>query len=522
MLGSHNIIGGKRSVEALIGLDLGTTNIKGVAYATSGMPLATASMPTPAIEQGLRRACHDPQALWGQMAAVIRDLVVALPAQAHLAGLAIASFGEAGVPLDARGEALYPVIAWYDERTAPQAAWWAQHMGEAEIYRHTGLPLGHTFTLNKLLWLREAEPEIYGRLSKWLCISDYMAYRLTGEQRMGYSLASRTMALDLRERRWSSEMLSCAGIAPDILPPLSAEGTLVGYVTPAAARETGLAQGTPVYIGGHDHVCGALAMGAFEPGVVLDSTGTTEAELVTLDGAAEYLDAADLSFCLGCHVARGRYYAIGSILGAGSMIGWLAGLLWGAEQSAGRDKVLQAFTQAAGESPVGAHGLYLLPHLAGAGSPDRDSTARGVFVGLSLAHTRADMARAAIEGLSYELRLLWEALERFAHHPITGVICAGGGARNALWSQVKADVTDRSLAIPANTEAVTLGAALLAGLGAGIYRDEREAMQQLSIPSVQLQPHADDARRYARLYRLLTTEIRPLAIALGHKSLEER
>ena len=505
-------------MDVLLGLDLGTTNIKGVAYSTAGMPLVVASRSTPTIEQGLRRACHDPQTLWGQMAAVIREVVSGLPVQTRPVGLAIASIGEAGVPLDAHGDVLYPLIAWYDERTAPQAAWWAQHMGEVEIYRHTGLPLGHTFTLNKLLWLREEEPEVYARLSRWLCVSDYMAYRLTGEQLIGYSLASRTMAFDLRERRWSEEMLSCAGIAPAIWPPVCPEGTLVGYVTPDAAHQTGLAQGTPVYVGGHDHVCGALAMGVFVPGIVLDSTGTTEAELTTLDSIYEYIDAGDLSFCLGCHVARGRYYTIGSILGAGSMVSWLAELLWNPEHLAGGDEALQALTLAASMSPPGARGLYLLPHLAGAGSPDRDSTARGVFVGLSLAHTRADMARAAMEGLSYELRLLWAALEQFTHQPIRRVISVGGGARNALWSQIKADITGRALAVPEHTEAATLGAALLAGLGAGVYRDEEHALRCLMIPTNQVHPQAESVRCYDRFFQQLMGEIRPLAVELGRKS----
>lgn len=505
-------------MDVLLGVDVGTTNTKGVAYTAEAQPLIIASRPTPTQDVGLRQAQHDPEALWQGVASVLREVTARLPAQAHVAGMAVASVGEAGVPLDSHGQALYPVIAWYDERTASQAEWWAAAIGATEVYRRTGLPLGHTFTLNKLLWLREKEPEVFRRMSKWLCVADYIAYRLTGEQCMGYSLASRTMALDLRHRRWSAEMLGYAAISASVFPELRPEGALVGYVTDDAAHVLGLPQGVPVFVGGHDHICGGLAVGAYYPGVVLDSTGTTEAELVTLETVDEHLDRADLSFCLGCHAARGRYYAIGSILGAGSMVSWLADLLWPAERHADHEVALQALTRAAGQSTPGARGLYILPHLAGAGSPDRDSTARGVLVGLSLAHTRADMARAAIEGLAYELRLLWEALERFSGQPIARVISVGGGARNPLWSQIKADVTGRKLEIPEHVEAVTLGAAILAGVGVGIYHDEDDARERISISATYVQPQAQSTSFYDGQYQLLLREIRPLATALGRKS----
>jgi xylulokinase len=506
------------ALDALLGIDLGTTNVKGVAYTTDGRPLAEASQPTPSTLQGPRRACQDPETLWQAAAGVMRAVRARLPAEASIVGLAIASVGEAGVPLDAQGQALYPIIAWYDERSVPQAAWVAQTLGEAEVYRHTGLPLEHSFTLNKLLWLRQEEPQIYARLRKWLCVADYVAYRLTGEQAMGYSLASRTMALDLRKRQWSEEILRGVGIDAAWFPPLSAEGTLVGRVHAAAARATGLPQGTPVYVGGHDHVCGALAVGAFTSGVVLDSTGTTEAELVTVQDIDAHLRAADPSFCLGCHVARERYYMLGAILGAGSMMSWLANLLWGAEGSVEREQALLALSEAAASSPLGANGLYILPHLAGAGSPQRSSTARGVFAGLNLAHTRADLARAAIEGLAFELRVLWEAIEAFTNTPIRRVIAVGGGARNALWNQIKANVTGRALYVPAHTEATTLGAALLAGLGAGVYRDEEDAQAHMHIPMTEAQPEAEALRAYAALYRQIADHIRPLAAELGRRS----
>jgi xylulokinase len=503
-------------VDTLLGIDVGTTNIKAVLYNARGEALAEAARPTPTGHEGGRRAHHDADALWQATAAAIRRVMAQEEAH-HPLGLCVASIGEAGVPLDRHNQPLYPIVAWYDERTVPQAHWWAEALGAQRIYRLTGLPLNHTYTLNKILWLKQERPEVYARLNKWLCVSDYITYRLTGEQGMGLSLASRTMALELRTRRWSVEMLETVGISSSYLPQLVAEGSPIGSVCKEAAVETGLPQGTPVYVGGHDHVCGALAVGAFEPGVVLDSTGTTEAELTTIERVEGPLQRTERAFCLGCHVAAERYYAIGGILGAGSMLEWMADLLWPQEGLERREEAIAALTQAAAASQPGANGLYLLPHMAGAGSPDRAPTARGVFCGLGLEHTRADLARAAIEGLAIELRVLLSALEQFTGQSIERIICVGGGTRNALWNEIKAQVLGRPLHIPKHTEGVTLGAAILAGLGAGVYAHEQDAMAKVRAQLGRIEPTREGADRYQRIYQRIE-ELRPLCTTLGRKS----
>jgi len=499
-----------------LGIDVGTTNTKAVAYSLRGARLAEASVPTPSVSEGARRALQHPDALWDTVRTAIRTVVRALPEDAGLVGMAIASVAEAGVPLNAHGHPVHPIIAWYDERAAPQCAALVAALGEEAIYRITGLPPTPIFTLNKLLWLRDNAPEAWARLARWLCVSDYIAYRLTGEQAMGYSLASRTLAFDLERRVWSEELLGYAGLRHAHLPPAQPEGTLVGRVV--ASAETDLPVGLPVFVGGHDHVCGALAVGAFEPGVVLDSTGTTEAELATLLEVRSHLSAGDLSFSLGCHTARGRYYAIGSILGAGSTMGWMAGLLWPEEAAAGRDAALAAMTAAATESPLGAQGLYLLPHLSGAGAPRRSPSARGLLAGLNLGHTRGDIARATIEGMAFELRLLLEALERYTGREIREIVAVGGGARNTVWTQIKADVTGRTLSVPEHTEAAALGAAVLAGIGSGAFRDEAHAHAEMAPTTRPVHPDEASRHAYETLYQRLMTQIRPLASELGRAS----
>jgi xylulokinase len=501
-------------MEALIGIDLGTTNIKVVAYSIRGEVLAEYSQATPTTIQGTRQAIIDPGLLWQLAAHSLSEVVQRLPGPGVILGVAIASVGEAGVPLDDDGQPLFPILAWFDERTVPQALRASQQLGEKRIYQATGLPPGHTYSVYKLLWLQEHEPEVYRRMQNWLSVGDWVSYCLCGQKWMGYSQASRTMALDLAKREWWGEGLAELGIKVSIWPTLAAEGTLAGEVTVRAAAETGLRQGTPVYLGGHDHVCGALACGAIRPGIVLDSTGTTEAELTTIEQIDHHLAEADLSFCLGCHVARRKYYITGGILGAGSLLSWLAELLWPSQELI-RTEAIENLSQLAMHSPRGANGLYLLPHFAGAGSPDRSSTARGVITGLSLAHNRADLARAAIEGLAFELRTLWEAMVQHTGHQLEGAIVAGGGARNMFWNQIKADITGMTLQVPNNVEAVTRGAALLVGLGTGVYRDETEAVVQPQKALRNILPEPEASQFYETHFCNYISQVRPQAVQLG-------
>lgn len=502
-------------MELLVGIDIGTTNVKVAAYTFSGCLVGEASHPTPVRQTGLRQAEIVPADLWQITCRCITELTSQLDASGSIAGLAVASVGEAGIPVDARGEALFPIIAWYDERTVPQAARINQLFSVQELYRITGLPPGHTYTLHKLLWLKENHQAVLEGAAGWLAVCDWIAVCMGAVPCMGYSQASRTLALDLARRCWWLEGLSTAGLSAGLFPHLVAEGSRIGSVSEQAARLTGLQRGTPIYLAGHDHVCGALAVGVIAPGVVLDSTGTTEAELTTISQVSPYLAQADLAFCLGCHVVRDTCYATGGILGAGSLLNWLAGILF---PDADPRQAVEALSTLAGASPHGAHGLYLLPHLAGAGSPDRSSTARGVAAGLSLLHSRADIARAAFEGLAFELRVLWDALERFTGQSVVKAVTVGGGARNRFWNQLKADITSRTLEVPDHSEAVTRGAALLAGIGAGLYHDAAHAAAITRQPASQVVPDVQEMSFYRRHWDAYTSQVRPASAALGRLS----
>ena len=484
-------------MDYLLGIDVGTTNTKAVLYDLAGQMRAVASAPTPVTEEGAGRATHDPEALYQTTVAVIRQAVAGVEDPACVRGLAVSSMAESGVPLDAQGRPLYPVIVWHDIRTIPYQAWWSETAGDERLYAITGLQPGHIYSLNKILWLRDHEPAAYARLHSWLSVSDYVAYRLSGMLAMSYPQACRTLAFDLHTGDWSPELLNAAGVPASVFPPALPSGQALGPLRAEAAAACGLSRHTLVSVGGHDHICAAVASGVISPGAMLVSSGTVEAALGVLERPRTEPAVLALGLHCGMHAVPGRYYLIGGILGAGPLLSWLVQELL---QKPLDDEGYRALSEAAAASPRGARGLFLLPYLGGAGAPRRAPQATGAYLGLRLHHTRADLVRAAFEGLGYELRHLVECFRPLMPAREAPLRTVGGGARNPFWLQLRADMTGRTVEVPAGTERAALGAALLGGLGAGLY-DNIEAAAAAAYRAEQtFHPNPEAYREYSAWY----------------------
>lgn len=481
----------------LLGVDFGTTNVKAVVFDEQGEVLSQASNRTPVVTEGHLRAHHDPEECWRTMAATIRQAVDGLPT-AHVDALCISSLGEAGLFLDEHDRPVYPIIAWFDDRSSPQRDWWRETLGAVEVFRICGVHLDYIFSINKMMWIRDNEPEAFRRAKRWLCVNDYLAWRLTGEQGMSPAIASRTMAFDVAGRRWSGRMLGLARMDASLMPPIVESGTEVGRVTARAAAETGLPAGTPVVVGGHDHLCGALAVNVIGPGPVLNSVGTAEVIMVATEKFSPPGDDPEQAgFSCGCHVVPARYYALGGLRCSGPLSEWLARTLGGCVPGDG--SVFARMSAAGLESPAGAKGLFVLPFVSG-GRPHRDTEARGVFFGLTTSHTVADIVRAAFEGLSYELRWDIGVMEAFTGARVERLTAIGGGTRNDLWLRVKADITGCPIEISARAEGAALGAALLGGLGIGLYRDVADAARAGYRIERTVEPDATAHERYSDWY----------------------
>lgn len=299
---------------------------------------------------------------------------------------------------------------------------------------------------------------------------------------MDYSIASRTMMLDVRTRTWSEEILDHAKIPLEILPKTVPSGTLAGRVTAAAAQQCGLGEGTPVFTGGHDHICGALGAGVVEPGTVLDSSGTCEEILIAAKTLKECSELSRMGFNAGFHVVPDRYYLSGGIPASGAAVDWFR------REFSGNS-----------ESIPGAKGLLFLPHLRGSSSPQRDKDSRGAFIGIRDTHRWGDFMQAVYEGVAFELRVCAEQLLR-GDQP-RRVVSIGGGTKDSHWMQVKADVLNSKIEVPSVQECTAFGVALLAGVGAGIYQDPRDAARQTYRVGKTVTPRQETRALYDQLFQ---------------------
>ncbi|HHY46760.1 MAG TPA: hypothetical protein GX506_05600 [Firmicutes bacterium] len=469
--------------DCLLGIDVGTTHIKAVIFDPSGKEITKTVLDTPKSVDEKGWTTMDPEAIWDTTARAVSETISLLrPDGWRIAGIATASMGESGVPLDRHGDPIYPIIAWYDLRTEPQARWWDETVGRARTVAITGLGTKPMYSAPKILWILQNVDRARARLATWLPVSDFIAYKLTGNQATDFSQASRTMLFDQARRDWSGELLQLSGIPGGILPAAVPSGTLVGHVHSEASRKTQIPQGTPVFAGGHDHVCGALAAGAISPGRVLDSCGTAESILVSCQNAGIAQLACSSGFSFGHHVVRDTHYVMGGIPSSGGAIEWFI------QEFCRENRSYQAATDLARESPPGSHGVIFVPRLLGSGPPTRDKDATGAFARIHSGTTLSDFARSIFEGLSFELKLAIEAMERVLAQEISSLIAIGGGAKNDFWLSIKASALGIPIEVPEVTESTALGAALLAGIGAGLYRDEMDAVKKTSRISARFAP----------------------------------
>jgi xylulokinase len=475
----------------LLGLDVGTTATKALLFDLGGHVCASASVPYRLITPQSGWVEQAPEDLWCAVVAVLRAIVAQIPPGQRVLALAQSSQGGTTIPVDAAGQPTWNAISWMDGRAqAEHAALRRQHGGE--IFAHkTGWPLMAGLPLQHIRWLRDQQPDVFARTARFLFVNDFIGCRLTGERCMNRSDASITQFLDIETGDWDDWLLALASVRREQLSPLQPSGAIFGRLTAEASAATGLPAGLPVVNGAHDQYCAAVGMRITEPGAVLLSCGTAWALLAVPAG----LEIGRRSgMALSCHAVPGRWGALRSLGGVGTSLEWLADNLWAgaAGTSEARAAQYRAINAAAAEAGPGAHGLLCYPFAgghAGAYGP-----AQGGFIGLTLGHTRGDLARAVMEGVACELRWALDEIRAagVAVHELTMV---GGAARSPLWPQIVADLTELDVIVPAITEAASWGAAVLAGIGAGVFADVAEASRATAARSQRLAPGQPEAHR---------------------------
>ncbi|NHJ13009.1 MAG: xylulokinase [Candidatus Thorarchaeota archaeon] len=493
--------------EFVLAIDAGTTGVRSMLFTPEGVVKARAYQEFKSLfphPSWVEQSAHD---WWSATCATINSCFQSggiRPSQ--VAGVSITNQRETVVPIGADGAPLHNAIVWQDRRTVPQCDWIKKQIPEEEIYSITGLTVDPYFTAPKLLWLKEHQPTIYENTHKFLLVHDYIAFQLTGMTTTDYSNASRTLLFDIEQAKWSDKMLESAGISKEKLPTPLQSGTILGEVSAAASKASGLTEGTHVVAGGGDQQCAALGVGVVRPGSLKCTTGT--GTFILAFSKEKRLDASRRVLC-SRHVVPGCYVIEASMFTTGSALRWFRDQLGSPEKAIAEEKGVDAYeviTECAADVAPGSEGVIHIPHFVGAGAPHWNPYARGVFAGLALGHTRHHLIRAILEGVSYEIRTNLEVMKELGISA-KEMRVTGGAARSETWMQIQADVADIPVIRTEMEEATALGAAMLASLGVGVYDSLVEAADSMVQPLSPLNPRAEtrsvyDAgyKRYRALY----------------------
>lgn len=488
--------------ELLLGLDISTTGAKALLVDAAGEVAASATTPLTLSTPRPLWSEQDPGDWWQGMARSIRQALE----QAGARGQQVRAVGLTGqmhglVLLDAAGEVLRPAILWNDGRTGAQCDAIRQRIGREHLIQITGNDALTGFTAPKILWVREEEPHIYDSAAHVLLPKDYIRYRLTGAFATDRAGGAGTLLFDLKARTWSDEIVEALGIPKGWLPP-TFEGTEVtGEVSQAAAEATGLAPGTPVVGGGGDQAAQAVGVGAIEPGIVALTLGTSG---VVFAATAEPFVEPEGRLHAFCHAVPGRWHFMGVMLSAAGSLQWYRDAL-------APGVSFDDLSTEAAQAPPGCEGLFFLPYLSGERTPHPDPLARGAWVGLTLRHRRSHVTRSVLEGVAFGLKDSFRLIQGAGAAIIDEVRISGGGARSALWRQILADVLDTPLVTVNTTEGAAFGAALLAGVAAGMFDDAAAACRAAIRATGETRPGPNAAfyppyyERYRALYPALAS-----------------
>lgn len=478
-------------MELFLSLDVGTTSVKGVLFDGYGRVRAADVQEYELARSGPDIVEVDAEVYWNAARRVAGNVLAAGAEDATaVRSVGVTSQGETLVVLDGEGKPLRRAIVWLDNRSRREAEEMAGRFGLEDIYRTTGMQeVVPTWTATKILWLRRNEPETFRRARKFLLAGDYVIHRLTNRYITDCGLNPSTLYFDISRNTWWAEMLGHIGISEDQLPALTFSGEEAFPISAEAAQQMGLSRETTVTTSPMDQIAAAIGAGNIEPGMITETTGAALAICATFDGPVY-----DPERRVPCHThgIRGRYALL-----AWAPTGGMA-LRWFRDELTGHRDYASLCTEAETVRP-GADDLVFLPYLSGAGCPDMDPSARGVFMGITLGHRRAHFTRAILESVAFMLRRNLEYL-RTLGSDADQVRSLGGGARSDLWLQVKADMIGRTVVAMECEESACLGVAMLSCVANGIHQDLVEARDSMVRIRKAMTPNPEASSAYGKVY----------------------
>ncbi len=500
----------------LLGIDLGTSSVKVVLFdAATGRSVAVASAEYPVLRPAPDRAEQDPQAWWEAVTRATRQVLAGNRPDA-VAAIGFSGQMHGTVLLDRAGAPLHPAIIWADQRSAAECEALTAALGPEAYARLTGTLPAAGFMGPTLLWLRRHAPDLLDRTHRAVFPKDYIRCRMTGEITTEFSDAASSGVFDITRRGWAGDVLRAVGLPEALFPDVLESAALAGRLGAAPAQALGLPAGIPVIAGCADQPAQALGNGVIRPGVASVTTGSGGQVFVPVSASGGPIPT-DPRLHVFLHAVPQMAYVEGAILSAGLSLRWLRDLTG----LAGAPDAYARLSEEAAAVPPGAEGLIFLPYLSGERTPHMDPAARGAFIGLSHVHSRGHLARAVMEGVAFALRQALE-ISLALGGAVELVIAAGGGAESAVWRQIQADVFGLPLRQTLLAEQAGVGAALLAGVGAGVYASFEEATGQVVRLGPETPPtpgaqafYADLFAQYAALYPRLKDDFHRLAARPG-------
>jgi xylulokinase len=486
----------KSKIMNFLGIDVGTGGSRAVLIDLQGTIVASATVEhAPFASPEIGWAEQDAGDWWRASAKAIRQILASENVNAaEIGAVGLSGQMHGAVFLNKHDEVLRPSIIWCDQRTEKQCRELTEKIGSKKLIELVSNPALPNFTLTKMLWVRENEPEIWNQTRSVLLPKDYIRFRLTGDKATDVSDASGTLMLDVRNRKWSKEILAAVEMSESLLPELYESAEITGTISAECAAETGLAAGTPIVAGAGDNAAGAIGMGIVRAGSVSATIGTSGVVFAVTDKPSIDLKGRIHTFC---HAAANRWHVTGVTQAAGLSFRWF-------RDNFAANENYDDLVEEAAKIAVGADGLLWTPYLMGERTPHIDPKVRASLIGLTASHTKAHVVRAILEGVAFSLR---DSIEIFRelNIPIQTIKLGGGGARSPLWRQIQADVYGQEVEIIAAEEGAAYGAALLAGVGAGKWRTIDEACDKTIRVAEKIKPNDEYVEVLNRRYKAYQT-----------------
>jgi xylulokinase len=493
---------------SLLGLDVGTGGSRALIVDDAGRVVAAASSD--------HAPFRSPRTGWAEQEApdwwrASQDAIRRVLADSSIEPAAIRAVGLTGqmhgaVLLDATGNVLRPSIIWCDQRTEQECAWLESTIGARRLIELTANPALTNFTLTRLLWVRSHEPGLWGRVRHVLLPKDYVRFRMSGEYATDVADASGTLLLDVARRTWSPDMMDQASIDGRLLPAVFESPEICARVSPEAAGATGIPEGTAIVAGAGDQAAGAIGMGITRPGAVSVTIGTSGVVFAATDRPATDPQGRLHTFC---HAVPGRWHVMGVTQAAGLSLRWFRDQFASGQGASPTPLSYDELSREAADAPPGSDGVLWAPYLMGERTPHCDPNVRAALIGLAANHGRGHIIRAVMEGVAFSLRDSFTIFGEMGV-PVERIVLGGGGARSALWRQIQAEVYGRASQTVAVDEGAAYGAALLAGVGAGIWTTVDQACEAVVRIASTITPEPAAAallneryEAYRRIYRAL-------------------